>query len=52
MNSKLIFSNPKISISIKKLLIDCKNGHFNFEYFNMNIQLYTSTLQILHLNSK
>jgi hypothetical protein len=28
LNSKLIFSNPKISISIQKIIIDHKNGIF------------------------
>jgi len=29
-----------------------KNGHFNFEYFYMNMKNYISTLKISHLNSK
>ncbi len=52
MNSTLIFSNPKISISIQKIIIDCKNGHFNFEYFNINIKIYISTLNFFYLNFK
>jgi len=50
LNSTLIFSNPKISISIQKTIIDCKNGHFNFEYLNINIKIYISTLKNFHLN--
>jgi hypothetical protein len=45
LNSTLIFSNPKI-------IIACKNGHFNFEYFNINIKIYISTLNVFHLNFK
>ncbi len=52
MNSTLIFSNPKISISIQKIIVDCKNGHFNFEYFNINIKIYISTLKKFQLNFK
>ncbi len=44
--------NPKISISIQKSIIDCKNGHFNFEYFNINIKIYISTFKKIHLNFK
>jgi hypothetical protein len=44
--------NPKFSISIQKTLIDYKNGHFNFEYFNMNMKIHISTLKILYLNLK
>jgi len=52
LNYTLIFFNPKISISIQKIIIDCKNGHFNFEYFNINFKIYISTLKFFHLNFK
>jgi len=52
LNFKLIFLNQKISISIQKIINWLSNGHFNFEYFNMNIKIYISTLKILHLNFK
>jgi len=44
--------NLEIDISIQKLLIDYKNGHFSFEYFYMNMKIHISTLKILHLNFK
>jgi hypothetical protein len=52
LNLKLIFLNPKTSILIRKLLIYCTDGHFNFEYFNMNIRISISTFQTFHLNFK
>jgi len=52
LNSKLIFSNQKISISIQKIIIDHKNGHFNFEDFYVNMKIYISALKIFHLNFK
>jgi hypothetical protein len=52
LKSKLIFSNPKISISIQKIIIDHKNGHFNFEYFYVNMKIYISALKTFHLNLK
>jgi len=52
LNSKLIFSNPKISISIQKIIIDHKNGNLNFEYFYVNMKIYISDLKIFHLNFK
>ncbi len=52
LNSKLIFSNQKISISIQKIIIDHKNGHFNFEDFHVNMNIYISALKIFHLNFK
>jgi hypothetical protein len=47
-----MFSNPKINISIQKIIIDHKNGHFNFEYFYVNMKIYISALKISHLNFK
>jgi hypothetical protein len=47
-----MFSNPKISISIQKILIDYENEDSNFEYFYMNMKIYISTLKILHFNFK
>ncbi len=52
LNSKLIFSNQKINISIQKFIIDHKNGHFNFEDFYVNMKIYISALKIFHLNFK
>jgi len=40
LNSTLIFSNPKIT------------NNYNFEYFNINIKIYISTLTFFHLNFK
>jgi hypothetical protein len=36
----------------KKLLIDYKNGHLNFEYFYMNMKIHILTLKFFHLNFK
>jgi len=52
LNSKLIFLKPKLLCKFRKLLIDYKNGHSNFEYFYLNMKNYISTLKIFHLNFK
>jgi len=43
LNSELIFSNPKISISIQKIIIDYKNGHFILNTF---IWIWKFTFQL------
>jgi len=40
----------KLVFQFQKLLIDYKNGHFNFEYFNVNMRIYISTLKTFHFN--
>jgi hypothetical protein len=42
LNSKLLFLNPNISISI-----DHKNGHFKFEYFYLNLKIDISILKFV-----
>ncbi len=40
LNSKLIFSNPKISISIQKIIIDHKHGIFWIFHLILNILMW------------
>ncbi len=34
----------KLVFQFRKLLIDYKNGHFNFEYFYVNMKIYISEI--------
>jgi len=43
LNFELIFLNPKISISIHKIIIDYKNGHFILNTF---IRIWKFTFQL------
>jgi len=46
-NSKLLFWILKINTSNLKLLIESKNGHFNFEYCYLNLKIDISILEIV-----
>jgi hypothetical protein len=46
------FGLLKLIIQFRKLLIESKNGHFNFEYCYLNLKIDISILNFFYLNSK
>jgi hypothetical protein len=45
LNSKLLFWILKINTFSLKILIESKNGHFNFEYYYLNMKFDISILE-------
>jgi hypothetical protein len=41
------FGFSKLILQVWKLVIESKNGHFNFEYFYLNMKINISILQIV-----